>query len=169
MNDFIRFNDKGIPIINDSKIHKKNLQASLISSASLYEYFTLEDLVIEHEFTSKSELKRENWDNVVFLRKDNPVSTINKQDAIKWNRGYVAIELDNEKVNNKYLDYLFTRSVGKYMLDTITIEMLRSINKNYFCPPLLLRYRYSRYRSKYRSEIDKKMNELNEMKNLCIG
>jgi predicted HTH transcriptional regulator len=169
LNDFIRFNDKGIPIINDSKIHKKNLQASLISSASLYEYFTLEDLVIEHEFTSKGELKRENWDNVVFLRKDNPVSTINKQDAIKWKRGYVAIELDNEKVNNKYLDYLFTRSVGKYMLDTIIHgNVVRSINKKLFLSmPLLLPNLDTQDNVvNIRNEIDKKMNELKEMKNL---
>lgn len=169
LDDFIRFNEKGIPIINDSKTHKKNLQASLISPASLYEYFTLEDLVIEYEFTSKGKLKRENWDNVIFLRKDNPVSTINKQNAIQWKRGYVAIELDNEKVNNKYLDYLFTRSVGKYMLDTIIHgNVVRSINKKLFLsmPLLLPNLDTQDTVVNIRSEIDKKMNELNEMKNL---
>ncbi|MDB2457761.1 putative DNA binding domain-containing protein, partial [bacterium] len=89
--------------------------------------------------------------------------------ADRWKRGYFAIELKKDKVNNEYLNYLFTRSVGKYMLDTIVWQnVMRSINKrNLSSMPVLLPSLATQDTVvEIRRQIDMKMSELDELKEM---
>ena len=170
LEDFIGFSDDNTPLINDINVHKEILRKKLVASASLFEFFTLGDLVSVMGSTSTGKLRDDViWENVIFLRKDNPISTTDKSIADKWKRGYFAIELKKDKVNNEYLNYLFTRSVGKYMLDTIVWQnVMRSINKrNLSSMPVLLPSLATQDTVvEIRRQIDIKMSELDELKEM---
>jgi SAM-dependent methyltransferase len=170
LEDFIGFSDDNTPLINDPNVHKEILRKKLVASASLFEFFTLGDLVSVMGSTSNGKLRDDViWENVIFLRKDNPISTTDKSIADRWKRGYFAIELKKDKVNNEYLNYLFTRSVGKYMLDTIVWQnVMRSINKrNLSSMPVLLPSLATQDTVvEIRRQIDMKMSELDELKEM---
>ena len=170
LEDFIGFSDDNTPLINDINVHKEILRKKLVASASLFEFFTLGDLVSVMGSTSTGKLRDDViWENVIFLRKHNPISTTDKSIADKWKRGYFAIELKKDKVNNEYLNYLFTRSVGKYMLDTIVWQnVMRSINKrNLSSMPVLLPSLATQDTVvEIRRQIDIKMSELDELKEM---
>ncbi|MDB0004500.1 putative DNA binding domain-containing protein [Candidatus Poseidoniaceae archaeon] len=170
LEDFIGFSDDNTPLINDPNVHKEILRKKLVASASLFEFFTLGDLVSVMGSTSNGKLRDDViWENVIFLRKYNPISTTDKSIADRWKRGYFAIELKKDKVNNEYLNYLFTRSVGKYMLDTIVWQnVMRSINKrNLSSMPVLLPSLATQDTVvEIRRQIDMKMSELDELKEM---
>ena len=170
LEDFIGFSDDNTPLINDPNVHKEILRKKLVASASLFEFFTLGDLVSVMGSTSNGKLRDDViWENMIFLRKDNPISTTDKSIADGWKRGYFAIELKKDKVNNEYLNYLFTRSVGKYMLDTIVSQnVMRSINKrNLSLMPVLLPSLATQDTVvEIRRQIDMKMSELDELKEM---
>ena len=170
LEDFIGFSDENIPLVDDPKIHKEILQKKLIASSTLFEFFTLGDLVSAMGSTSNGKLRDDViWENVIFLRKVNPISTTDKSIADKWKRGYFAIELNKDLINNEYLNYLFTRSVGKYMLDTIVWgNALRSINKRNLSsmPVLLPSLETQETVVEIRREIDTKMSELDVLKEM---
>lgn len=128
---FIGFNQNNIPLIDDAKMHRENLESGLRSSSSLYEYQTLGDIVLDYGFC-KGESLSENLvgRNTLYLRKSNPISTTDFDKASEWKHG-VAIVLDNTKVKNEYLEYLFSRTVGRYMIDTITSgSAIKSIRRD---------------------------------------
>ena len=170
LEDFIGFSDENIPLVDDPKIHKEILQKKLIASSTLFEFFTLGDLVSAMGSTSNGKLRDDViWENVIFLRKVNPISTTDKSIADKWKRGYFAIELNKDSINNEYLNYLFTRSVGKYMLDTIVWgNALRSINKRNLSsmPVLLPSLETQETVVEIRRQIDTKMSELDVLKEM---
>ena len=178
LEDFIGFSENNVPLVDDPSIHKKILQDGLLSPSSLFEYFTLDDLMTSHDSIKGHQGTKRIWfdhwnealENVIYLRMDNPVSTINKSVADEWKGGYCVIELNKEKVNNEYLNYLFTRTVGKYMLDTIVVPLagLRSINEgNLLSMPVLLPSLETQDTVvEIRRQIDTKMSELDVLKEM---
>lgn len=173
LEDFIGFSDDNIPLIDDPKIHKHMLQKKLVASSTLFEFFTLSDLKTAHSSTSNGRLRGKwaefSWENAIYLRKNNPIATVDESVAENWRGGYFAIELKKDKVNNEYLNYLFTRSVGKYMLDTIVWgNVVRSINKrNLWSMPILLpSLETQKTVVEIRRQIDLKMSELDELKEM---
>jgi len=174
LEDFIGFSDENIPLVDDPKIHKEILQKKLVASSTLFEFFTLRDLTTANGSKSSSGRMRGkwakfSWENVIYLKKENPVVTIDKGVAENWNRGYIAIELNKDLVNNEYLNYLFTRSVGKYMLDTIVWgNVLRTINKRnlWSMPVLLPSLETQETVVEIRRQIDTKMSELDVLKEM---
>jgi SAM-dependent methyltransferase len=180
LEDFIGFSDDNTPLINDPEIHREILRKKLVASDSLFEFFTLGDLVVNMGSTSigksRDEVNWENlrdnesWENVIFLRKVNPISTTDKRIADNWEKGYFAIVLEKDKVNNEYLNYLLTRSAGKYMLETIVRQtsILKPINRRSLrsMPVLLPSIATQDTVVEIRRQIDLKMNELDELKEM---
>ena len=177
LEDFIGFSENNIPLVDDPSIHKKILQDGLVSPSSLFEYFTLGDLMTSHGSTPNNKGTERIWfdhwnkalENVIYLRRRNPVSTIDKSVADGWKRGYFVIELNKDKVNNEYLSYLFTRSVGNYMLDTIVVgSVIKRINEgNLLSMPMLLPSLETQDTVvEIRRQIDTKMSELDVLKEM---
>ena len=173
LEDFIGFSDENFPLVDDPKIHKGILQKKLVASSTLFEFFTLGNLKTASGSTAQGRLRETwaefSWENAIYLRKENPIVTLDKSVAENWKRGYIAIELNKDLVNNEYLNYLFTRSVGKYMLDTIVWgNVLRTINKRnlWSMPVLLPSLETQNTVVEIRRQIDLKMSELDELKEM---
>lgn len=118
---FIGFGENNIPLINDASVHKENLKKSLRSSSSLYNYQTLEDVMIESKYIKEGEqIDDFNNLNALYIRRNFPISTTDTKELKSWKGGYFVIILDASKVKSQYLEYLLGRTVGKYMIDTIS-------------------------------------------------
>ena len=87
------------------EIHRANLEKTLRSSSDLYEYITLEDLVLDIEWVkSGQELsKKLEGKNTLYLRRRFPISSLNSEKvrkSRKWKRHMVGMSLDSKKVLN---------------------------------------------------------------------
>jgi len=167
---FIGFGENNMPLIDDVPIHKENLQISLKSASSLYEYQTLGDIMLDYKFckgekTSDINIAR----NPLYIRRSNPISTTDLDEVKNWKHGFFIIQLDDSKVKNEYLEYLFSRTVGRYMMDTITTgNVIKSIRSDRLkiMPLLLPSLDIQDTVLSIRKQIEIKNNDLQKMKNM---
>jgi len=115
--------------------------------------------------------------NTLYLRRDNPISSLDVKKvrtSKKWNsqknqRHVVAMSLDSKKILNEYLHYLFSRSVSRYMLDTVTKGSVISFimkNKLLSMPLLVPPISVQEAVLAIRKAIDNKEGELRELKDM---